>query len=310
MALALAALGAAWVTTREPLGLLRYAVGALGVVVARPARSGARRSCAGDLGTTPIFNWLLWGYGVPGARLRRRRRACCAGRRTTRWWRSARAWRIALTGFLVVFEIRHARDRRGIDAGPGRAISKSASRSSPSLVFAIVWCAWRPSRRSAVLRIGSYVFGGLSLAGGVFGPALVRQPAVRRRGELIRAGRSSTRCCWPILLPALAAFALARSARERRPRWFVLAAAALGSLAAVRLDGAGDPPPLPGASMIGVSALHVGCRVLHLFGGVPGDRRSSCSASASCAARGRRGWSRRPISCSRSARPSCSTWRG
>ena len=66
VALALAALGAAFVDRRLGIGALRWCVAGLGLIIAarlfyEPRIVGA------DLGTTLIFNWLLWGYGVPGA---------------------------------------------------------------------------------------------------------------------------------------------------------------------------------------------------------------------------------------------------
>ncbi|MFG1477727.1 DUF2339 domain-containing protein [Xanthobacter sp. V4C-4] len=62
--LALAALGVAWVSTRRPLPGLRQLAAGLGLVVL--ARVGWDPTIAGaDLGATPVFNWLLWGYGVP-----------------------------------------------------------------------------------------------------------------------------------------------------------------------------------------------------------------------------------------------------
>ena len=64
VAFALAALGTAWVATLRDIPLLRYAVTAIGLVVLGriawdPVIMGA------DVGRTPIFNWLLLGYGVP-----------------------------------------------------------------------------------------------------------------------------------------------------------------------------------------------------------------------------------------------------
>ncbi|MFG1417812.1 DUF2339 domain-containing protein [Xanthobacter sp. V0B-10] len=62
--LALISLGVAWVSTRRPLPGLRPLSAGLGLLVL--ARVGWEPSIAGaDLGTTPVFNWLLWGYGVP-----------------------------------------------------------------------------------------------------------------------------------------------------------------------------------------------------------------------------------------------------
>ncbi|MFG1358805.1 DUF2339 domain-containing protein [Xanthobacter pseudotagetidis] len=64
--LALAALAVAWVATKRTLPGLRQLSAGLGLLVA--AHVGADPTIAGDqLGTTPIFNWLLWGYGVPAA---------------------------------------------------------------------------------------------------------------------------------------------------------------------------------------------------------------------------------------------------
>ncbi len=62
--LALAALGVAWVSTQRPLPGLRQLSAGLGLVVL--ARIWWAPAIAGiDPGPTPIFNWLLWGYGVP-----------------------------------------------------------------------------------------------------------------------------------------------------------------------------------------------------------------------------------------------------
>jgi uncharacterized membrane protein len=66
VALALMAPGAAWVAGERPLPWLRWlAVIMVGVVVARIAYEP--RIVGDDIGTTPIFNWLLYGYGIPAA---------------------------------------------------------------------------------------------------------------------------------------------------------------------------------------------------------------------------------------------------
>jgi uncharacterized membrane protein len=64
VALALAALGAAMVESRLSIPALRWAVAGLGVVVAARLAYDPRIVGA-DLGATPIFNWHLYGYGVP-----------------------------------------------------------------------------------------------------------------------------------------------------------------------------------------------------------------------------------------------------
>ena len=54
----------AWISLQRPISFLRALAAILaGIVV---LRIGYERRIVGSVvGTTPIFNWLLWGYGVP-----------------------------------------------------------------------------------------------------------------------------------------------------------------------------------------------------------------------------------------------------
>ncbi len=105
IALALMAPGAAWVAEKRPLPALRWLAAVM--VAVTVARIGYEPRIVGtDLGTTPIFNWLLYGYGVPalsfwvaGWLLRRRADDLPA--------RMADAGAILFTVLLVIFEIRH-----------------------------------------------------------------------------------------------------------------------------------------------------------------------------------------------------------
>jgi uncharacterized membrane protein len=106
IALALTSAGAAWVSTQRPIPFLRVLSSILaGIVV---LRIGYEPRIAGDaVGTTPIFNWLLWGYGVPalsfwvGSLFLRRRGDDASSR-------SVEAAAILFTVLLVFLEIRHA----------------------------------------------------------------------------------------------------------------------------------------------------------------------------------------------------------
>jgi uncharacterized membrane protein len=64
IALALMSAGTAWISLQRPIPFLRaLAAGLAGIVV---LRIGYEPRIAGNaIGTTPIFNWLLWGYGIP-----------------------------------------------------------------------------------------------------------------------------------------------------------------------------------------------------------------------------------------------------
>jgi uncharacterized membrane protein len=103
--LALMVPGAAWIAEKRPLPWLRWLAAIMvAIVVARIADEP--RIVGTDLGTTPIFNWLLYGYGVPalsfwvaGWLLRRRADDLPA--------RMVDAGAILFTVLLVVLQIRH-----------------------------------------------------------------------------------------------------------------------------------------------------------------------------------------------------------
>jgi uncharacterized membrane protein len=66
VALALMVPGIAWVAQKRPMPALRWLAGATaGFVLARIAWDP--RIVGDNIGTTPIFNWLLYGYGIPAA---------------------------------------------------------------------------------------------------------------------------------------------------------------------------------------------------------------------------------------------------
>jgi uncharacterized membrane protein len=66
IALALMSAGTAWISMQRPIPFLRALAAILaGIVV---LRIGYEPRIVGDaVGTTTIFNWLLWGYGIPAA---------------------------------------------------------------------------------------------------------------------------------------------------------------------------------------------------------------------------------------------------
>jgi uncharacterized membrane protein len=105
IALALTVPGIAWIVEQRPLPWLRWLAAIMVAVVT--ARVAYQPTIAGtDLGTTPIFNWLLYGYGVPaaafwaaGGLLRRRADDLPA--------RMVDAGAILFTVLLAVLEIRH-----------------------------------------------------------------------------------------------------------------------------------------------------------------------------------------------------------
>jgi uncharacterized membrane protein len=106
IALALMSMGTAWISMQRPIPFLRSLAAILaGIVV---LRIGYEPRIAGDaVGTTPIFNWLLWGYGIPAlsfwiGSIFLRRRGDDAPLRTVE------SAAILFTVLLAFMEIRHA----------------------------------------------------------------------------------------------------------------------------------------------------------------------------------------------------------
>ena len=99
-------LGTAWISMQRPIPFLRSLAAILaGIVV---LRVGYEPRIVGDaVGTTPIFNWLLWGYGIPAlsfwvASIFLRRRGDDAP------LRAVEAAAMLFTVLLAFMEIRHA----------------------------------------------------------------------------------------------------------------------------------------------------------------------------------------------------------
>ena len=251
----------------SPIGVPR------GAARLEPRIVGAARS------PTPIFNWLLFGYGVPAlafgfaARLMRPR-----GEDTP--VRVAYALAVLFSAFLVFFEIRHFAQRRrpvrarfgscgaGLDGGLVVRLRHGAD------------AARRGARQSGVQRrtsLAAGAVGGLVTVFGLFAraghPFLMNTP--------VEGGLISTRCCSGIALPAALAGGLALAARRVRPPWY--------------WGGAGvsrprSPPPI------------CSCRLRVFFHGAR-STPAKVSRSASSASTPRRRW-RSPQSSTRRMRRS------
>jgi uncharacterized membrane protein len=180
------------------------------------------RVVGADLGTTPIFNWLLWGYGVPALAfaaaaelMRRRREDLPLG--------IAQGLAILFAAFLVFFEIRHA-IHGGDPFAPGTGLVELGLMATAGFAYALLLTRLDAAHSTAVLRAASLALGLISAASALIGLIIVVNPLFRQ-GE-VEGGAVVNALLLGYALPAGLAYLLARAARGVRPGWYVTAAQA------------------------------------------------------------------------------------
>ncbi len=217
--------GIAWISERRPLPALRYLAAAIIVVVL--IRVGYEPRIVGrDVGTTPIFNWLLYGYGVPAASfwyagylLRRR-----ADDMPTRL---AEAAAILFTVLLALLEIRHYMNNGDVYRRSA-TLAEVAMQVCVGFAMAIGLERLRMRTNSVVHNVGALLIFAATMLATLFGLAVSVNPMFTGRPvggsffNLVLLGYG---------IPALLATILALVARNNRP----LAYRAIAATAAVGL---------------------------------------------------------------------------
>lgn len=222
VALALTALGTAYVSSLRGLPLLRHVVSALGVIVL--ARLAWDPRIMGDaLGTTPIFNWLLIGYGVPAlafwqaARLLERVHDDVSVRISD----SLSLIFIALLGF---FQIRHFVNSGDIFR-PGSDHVEAGLMTLFALLMSYALAKITGQKRNPVFDAASLIAGVAAIAFAAFGLTIGANPYVT--GDAVEGRTFVSSLLVAYLLPGLAALYVARHARSLRPQWYTRAAGIL-----------------------------------------------------------------------------------
>jgi uncharacterized membrane protein len=219
VALALMVPGIAWVADRRPLPALRVLAAAIGVLVA--ARLVWEPRILGEsVGTTPIFNWLLYGYGIPAAAfwlggylLRRRADDVPA--------RMIDSGAVVLTVLAAFLQIRLLVNQGDVfrDAS---SLAELALQVSLGLAMTIGLERLRRVTCSPVHDVAALVLAALTLAAIVLGlgvlenPMFTDEPVGGRFFNLVLLGYG---------LPAVLAAVLALTTRGVRPQWYGAAAA-------------------------------------------------------------------------------------
>jgi uncharacterized membrane protein len=214
VALALAALGSAFVSERLDIPALRWATMGLGVAVAGRLAYDPRIVGQG-LGKTIIFNGLLFGYGGPAlafglaTRLMRR-----SGEDAP--LRVAQALTILCSALLLVFEIRHAMNGGDPFAETSGLIEQGLF-SLVSLLFSVVLMELNARRADWLYRSASLAFSALAVVQAIVGLLIWQNPYFT--DAPIEGGGVFNGLILGYLAPAAAALILARRTQGRTPHW-------------------------------------------------------------------------------------------
>jgi len=225
VAFAVTALTTAIIADRHRIPLLRAVVVAIGFIVLGRLIWDPRIMGAA-VGTWPIFNWLLLGYGIPaiaflaaGYILKKEREDLAA--------RICDALGVLFAALLVFYEIRHALNGGDPLANVSGHVEQGLF-ALMSLGFAYVLMRLDLGRANPVFRFASLAFGVLSAVFIVFGLGIVENPLLN--SEPIRGIPVFSSLLLAYLFPGLAAVLLARASRGLRPDWYVTGAAVLAML--------------------------------------------------------------------------------
>jgi uncharacterized membrane protein len=217
VALSLSALGAAFVESRLGVPALRRAVAAMGFVIAARLAWDPRIVDA-ELGTALIFNWLLFGYGVPALSFGLAARLLARNGGEDRATQIAEALAIVFSALLVFFQIRHALHGGDLFVEDS-SLAENGLYAVSAMGFSLVLSRLDLGRRSPVLYFFSLGFGVVSALITCLSLALWSNPLFNQRP--IIGGRGLNSLLLGYALPAVAAAGLAKLCRSTRPLWFL-----------------------------------------------------------------------------------------
>ena len=215
IALALMSLGTAWISMKRPIPFLRSLAAILaGIVVLRIGYEP--RIVGNDIGTTPIFNWLLLGYGIPAlsfwvASTFMRRRGDDAA------LRAIEAAAILFTVLLAFMEIRHYINNGDIYRRTAGLV-ETGLQVCVALSMAIGLEQLRIRSGSIIHNIGAVLLTLLAGAGILFGLFFLENPMIwspRIEGEFI----NELILCYA--LPSVLALLLSYAAAGQRRTGYV-----------------------------------------------------------------------------------------
>ena len=220
IALALISLATAWMSMQRPIPFLRSLAAILAAIVV--LRIGYEPRIVGSaVGSTPIFNWLLWGYGIPAASfwagsIFLRRGGDDAPLRTVE------SAAILFTVLLAFMEIRHA-----VNGGDvyrySAGLTEIALQVCVALAMAIGLERLRIRTGSAVHNVSAIVLTGFAGIAAAFGLLLLETPIF---WPIDVGGAVINLLLLGYAVPAILALLLSHAVAGRRPAGYANAIAA------------------------------------------------------------------------------------
>ena len=228
VALAAMAPGLALIERERPIRVLRWLVAALGALVAlrlitEPGIVG------GDPGRTPIFNWLLYAYGLPALAFWYAGRELLS-RRDDLPVKIAEGASIAFLAGLIGTEIHHLMTAGAI--GTGAASLGEYGLHTVSWLGLAIGMRLRAGSGSerTVPRYAALGFGGLGVVSMLGNTLLLHNPVFT--GLSVGSGVVLNDLLLAYLIPAAMAGVLYRLTKRRQPWWFAVLAGVAGLIMA------------------------------------------------------------------------------
>ena len=211
--------GIAWIADKRPVPMLRKLCGILvAVVLARVTWDP--RIVGANVGTTPIINWLLWGYGVPAVafwiagRIMRRQTDDVSSR-------SVDSAAILFTALLAFLEIRHLMNDGDIYRS-STSLGELGLQISTGLAMVIGLEHMRVRSNSVIHDWGARIFAAVAFASILIGLLMTRNPMLT--GEPV-GGLFFNYVLLGYGIPAVLTAVLARMIRNTRPQPYYIGAA-------------------------------------------------------------------------------------
>jgi uncharacterized membrane protein len=223
IALALMSMGAAWISVQRPIPFMRSLAAILAAIVT--LRIAYEPRIVGDaIGTHPIFNWLLWGYGIPalsfwaGSYFLRRRGDDAP-------LRAVESAAILFTVLLAFLEIRHAVNGGDVYRN-NTGLTEIALQVCVALSMAIGLERLRVRTGSLIHNVAAVLLTAFAGLAAIFGSMLLESPLL---WPIDVGGSFLNVLLLGYALPAVLALLLSYAAAGRRHAYYAntIAAAAL-----------------------------------------------------------------------------------